>query len=248
MQSKRARLDRFLSSYLQINRKDVRLMLAHNRVTVDGVVAKNIDQLVDEFSRIVLDDRVLQTNSRVYLMMHKPVGVVSATKDEQHRTVIDLLDNRVDKNALHIVGRLDLNSSGLLLLTNDGRWSRQLTSPQNKVTKVYQVTLQNPLSQEYIAAFEEGMYFAYENITTQPAKLQILSEFVAQVSLTEGRYHQIKRMFGRFRNPVLHLHRTAIGALSLDPGLAPGQSRELTAYESTHINMPIEHKLTADDG
>ncbi len=145
MQSKRARLDRFLSSYLQINRKGVRLMLAHKRVTVDGAVAKDIDQLVDEFSRIVLDDQVLQSNNRVFVMMNKPVGVVSATKDEQHRTVIDLLD-RADKNDLHIVGRLDLNSSGLLLLTNDGRWSRQLTSPQYKVVKVYQVTLKNLLS------------------------------------------------------------------------------------------------------
>lgn len=238
MQSKRGRLDRFLSSHLSMNRKDVRLMLAHKRVTVDGVVATNTDQPVDEFSSIVLDDQVLQSNTAVFVMMNKPVGVVSATKDEQHRTVIDLLQ-REDKASLHIVGRLDLNSSGLLLLTNDGRWSRQLTSPQNKVTKVYQVTLKNPLSEDYIAAFEAGMYFAYENITTQPATLQILSEYVAQVSLTEGRYHQIKRMFGRFRNPVLQLHRTAIGALLLDPELALGQSRDLTADEVTHINTPV---------
>lgn len=247
MQSKRARLDRFLSSYLQINRKDVRLMLAHKRVTVDGVIAENIDQPIDEFSCIILDDQLLQSNSPVYVMMNKPVGVVSATNDEQHRTVIDLLD-RVDKNDLHIVGRLDLNSSGLLLLTNDGRWSRQLTSPQSKVTKVYQVTLKNPISEEYVVAFEAGMYFAYENITTQPARLEILSEYVAQVSLTEGRYHQIKRMFGRFRNPVLQLHRTSIGALSLDPELAPGHSRDLTVDEVAHINTPFGEKLAAHDG
>lgn len=242
MQSKRARLDRFLSSHLQINRKDVRLMLARKRVTVDGVVAKGIDQPVDEFSRIVLDDQVLQSKTPIFVMMNKPVGVVSATKDEQHRTVIDLLQ-REDKDSLHIVGRLDLNSSGLLLLTNDGRWSRRLTSPDNKVTKVYQVVLKNPISEDYIAAFDDGMFFAYENITTQPAKLEILSEYVARVSLTEGRYHQIKRMFGRFRNPVLQLHRITIGALLLDPELAPGQSRDLTAYEVTHIHTPIEHKL-----
>lgn len=237
MQSKRARLDRFISHHLGINRKYVRLMLAQKRVSVDGVAACNIDQPVDEFSRIAVDGQVLQANTPAYVMLNKPVGVVSATKDEQHRTVIDLLE-REDKASLHIVGRLDLNSSGLLLLTNDGRWSRELTSPHNKVTKVYQVTLENPISEEYIAAFEEGMYFAYENIITQPAKLEILSEYVAKVSLTEGRYHQIKRMFGRFRNPVLQLHRTSIGALLLDPELAPSHSRDLTAHETTHINKP----------
>ncbi len=236
MQSKRARLDRFISQHLRVNRKDVRLMLASKRVSVDGATAYDIDQAIDEFSLIIVDGRVLQANTPAYVMMNKPVGVVSATIDEQHRTVIDLLD-RKDKKDLHIVGRLDLNSSGLLLLTNDGRWSRQLTSPQNKITKVYRVTLENPLTEDYIHAFAEGMYFAYEDITTLPAKLEIIADHVAQVSLTEGRYHQIKRMFGRFRNPVLELHRTAIGQLSLDAGLLPAQSRDLIAQEVRGISQ-----------
>ncbi|MGY8869980.1 MAG: pseudouridine synthase [Pseudomonadales bacterium] len=236
MQSKRGRLDRFLSSHLSMNRKDVRLFLAQKRVSVDGVIALNIDQPVDEFSHIVLDNQlVLQAHEPVYIMMHKPIGVVSATKDDQHRTVIDLLD-RPDKATLHIVGRLDLNTSGLLLLTNDGRWSRQLTSPENKVTKSYKVTLQNSLTEEYIKAFTQGMYFSYENITTEPAGLEIISEYVAHVDLTEGRYHQIKRMFGRFRNPVLQLHRMSIGYLSLDSALQPGESRDLTPQEAESIH------------
>lgn len=237
MQSKRARLDRFISHHLGVNRKDVRLMLAQQRVSVDGVIALDIDQCVNEFSRIIVDEQVLQANTPAYVMLNKPVGVVSATKDEQHRTVVDLLE-RADKTSLHIVGRLDLNSSGLLLLTNDGRWSRQLTSPQNKVTKTYRVTLENAISADYIEAFESGMYFAYEDITTQPAKLEIITDYIAQVSLIEGRYHQIKRMFGRFRNPVLQLHRTSIGQLLLDPKLAPGQSRDLTEQEVRNIDQP----------
>ncbi|SIT03144.1 16S rRNA pseudouridine(516) synthase [Neptunomonas antarctica] len=235
MQSKRGRLDRYLSVKVNINRKDVRLMLAQQRVCVDGRVAIDIDQAINEFSHITLDDQILQANMATYVMMNKPVGVVSATKDEQHRTVIDLLD-RPDRAGLHIVGRLDLNSSGLLLLTNDGRWSSGLTSPDKKVTKVYRVTLENPLSQEYIEAFAAGMYFAYEDITTRPALLEIITDKVAQVSLTEGRYHQIKRMFGRFRNPVLQLHRISVGPLLLDPALAPGESRELTAHEITETS------------
>ncbi|AQS39695.1 pseudouridine synthase family protein [Shewanella psychrophila] len=230
MESKRARLDRFLSSELKINRKDVRLMLAQSRVRVDGTVAKDIQQLVDEFSHVSLDDRILKSNTPSYVMLNKPVGVVSATRDAKHKTVIDLLAHPV-KSELHIVGRLDLNTSGLVLLTNDGRWSRKLMSPEAKVDKRYRVTLQNPLSDDYIHAFAKGFYFEFEDITTQAAKLEIISEYVAEVILTEGKYHQIKRMFGRFRNPVIGLHRCSVGKLLLDPDLHEGSSRNLTAAE-----------------
>ena len=160
-------------------------------------------------------------------MLHKPVGVVCATKDKQHKTVVDLLQCK-NKEQLHIVGRLDLNTSGLVLLTDDSRWSERLTSPQNKVEKRYVVTLKKPLSAEYIDAFAQGMYFDYEDITTKPVKLTIISTYQAEVILTEGRYHQIKRMFGRFRNPVVALHRVAIGSFVLDDSLKAGESRELS--------------------
>ena len=126
---------------------------------------------------------------------------------------------------------MDYSSSGLLLLTNDGRWSRRLSSPGQRVIKRYRVTLGNPLNDSYIGAFAEGMFFPFEGITTRPAGLKILSDTVAEVSLEEGRYHQIKRMFGRFRNPVVALHRLAIGALELDDLLAEGESRELSVEE-----------------
>lgn len=240
MHSKRTRLDRFISEHCGINKRDVRLLLAQGRVQVDGDKAESIHQAVDQFSHVVFDGLVLQADRPVYVMLHKPVGVVSATRDDKHRTVIDLLD-RPDRHQLHIVGRLDLNSSGLLLLTNDGCWSRQLTSPEHKVAKVYRVTLANPISSvrvdEYVAAFAAGMYFPFENITTRPAGLRVISEHVAEVTLEEGRYHQIKRMFGRFRNPVIGLHRLAIGALALDEMLLPGQSRELTLLESARVML-----------
>lgn len=239
MHSTRTRLDRFISVHTGINRRDVRLLLAQGRVQVNGAKAASIHQPIDQFHHVVLDQQVLQAQRPVYLMLHKPVGVVSATQDDKHRTVIDLLD-RADRHLLHIVGRLDLNSSGLLLLTNDGRWSRHLTLPQQKVAKVYRVTLAHPIHPEqindYVEAFAQGMYFPFENITTRPAGLKILSEHVAEVTLEEGRYHQIKRMFGRFRNPVLQLHRLSIGSLSLDQVLAPGQSRELSAQELRELS------------
>ena len=235
MQSKRARLDRFISEQMGINRRDVRPLLAQKRIVVDGSPATDINYVIDEFSHVTLDDQVLQDNTPSYVMMNKPPGVVSATKDEQHRTVIDLLQ-RPDRHHLHIVGRLDFNSSGLLLLTNDGRWSRQLTTPENNIAKLYRVTLAKPVTEAYIQAFSEGMYFPFEDITTRPAKLHIVSDHVAEVSLMEGRYHQIKRMFGRFDNEVLTLHRIAIGNLPLDPSLSLGQSRALTGSEVINIS------------
>ncbi len=233
------RLDRLLSDLCSINRKNVRLILAQKRVFVDGQLASDIDQIVDQFSFVVMDDEVLQANQPHYIMLHKPVGVVCATKDDKHKTVIDLLNGQFTQEvieSLHIVGRLDLNTSGLVLLTNDSRWSERLTSPEHKVAKCYQVTLANPITPDYISAFAQGMYFDFEKITTQPAKLSITSEFEAHVTLTEGRYHQIKRMFGRFRNPVVALHRNSIGQLSLDESLSCGESRVLTSDEVNKIS------------
>lgn len=235
MQSKSARLDRFISVQTGINRKDVRAMLAQQRLRVDGRLATDIHQLIGEFSHVVLDEQILQAKTPVYIMMNKPIGVVSATKDEKHKTVIEVLQENfaetLDIAALHIVGRLDFNTSGLLLLTNDGRWSRDLTQPEQKIEKLYCVTLANPIAENYIEAFAQGMYFPYENITTKAAKLDIISSHIAHVRLVEGRYHQIKRMFGRFQNPVVALHRIAIGNIQLDPALAAGESRWLTAGE-----------------
>jgi 16S rRNA pseudouridine516 synthase len=224
------RLDRYLSSVLDINRKEVRLMLAQGRVEVDGDKATDIGQVITAFSQVRCDGQTTQANTARYLMLNKPAGVVSATSDDKHRTVIDLLDQPY-RDQLHIAGRLDFNSTGLVLLTNDGQWSRQLSLPATKLEKRYRVTVEQPLSQDYVTAFEQGMYFSYEDITTRPAVLAILSEYEAEVGLTEGRYHQIKRMFGHFDNKVLSIHRLAVGKILLDTALAPGQSRELTAQE-----------------
>ncbi len=208
---------------------DVRLLLAQGRILVDGCVAQSIQQRVSEFSRVVLDDNCLQDKQPIYLMLHKPKGVVSATKDGKHKTVLDLIDHP-EKNDLHIVGRLDFNTTGLLLLTNDGAWSRKLSLPETKLPKTYEVTLSKRLNADYMAAFREGIYFGYEGITTQPASLEILSDYSARLSLVEGKYHQVKRMFGFFDNEVLALHRVSVGAITLGP-LAPGSSRLLTQDE-----------------
>ena len=234
MRSKQARLDRFISRQLNIPQREVKLLLARGQVRVDKNVANNGQMQINEFSHIVVNDQVLQAIRPKYLMLNKPAGVVSATKDPQHKTVVDLLDSG-DHSDLHIAGRLDFNSTGLLLLTNDGRWSRFIASPENNIYKRYRVSLEKPLDSRYVEAFSQGLFFDYEGITTRPAKLKILSDYEAEVSLREGRYHQIKRMFGRFQNKVLTLHRLAIGSLILDEKLKPGQSRGLSEQEVTDI-------------
>jgi len=228
------RLDKFVATQLKISRRDVRILVAQKRITVDDKIALSIDLMINRFSQVVVNNQQLPFDSAVYLMLHKPVGVVSATKDDKHKTVLDLI-NEDFKSELHIVGRLDLNTSGLVLLTNDSRWSEALTSPEYKVKKHYQVALANKLNEDYIQAFEKGMYFDYEDITTQPAKLNIIDEHHADVWLTEGKYHQVKRMFGRFNNPVTALHRVSIGAITLDPALNEGEYRLLDENEIASV-------------
>lgn len=240
MTSKNWRLDRFLSQQLRISRKAVKPLLAQQRVFVDGEIACDVQMPITPFSQVVVDDDTLQEKQPLYIMLNKPANIVSATIDDEHTTVIDILNEKtgplIDKPAdLHIAGRLDLKSTGLLLLTNDGRWSRRLSAPENEVTKRYRVTVANPMTPEYVDAFAAGMAFSYEGITTKPAVLKIISPYIADVTLIEGRYHQIKRMFGRFRNPVLALHRYAIGNITLDSSLTEGGYRLLNKQEVTGI-------------
>jgi pseudouridine synthase len=145
-------------------------------------------------------------------MLHKPMGCVSATSDPQHRTVLDLLPPAW-RDDLHIAGRLDFNTTGLMILTNDGQWSRRLTQPQTKLPKVYHVETEDEIGEHYVAKFREGFYFAFEDLTTQPAQLDILGPREARLAIVEGRYHQVKRMFGHFNNKVVGLHRESMGMI-----------------------------------
>jgi 16S rRNA pseudouridine516 synthase len=144
--------------------------------------------------------------------------------------VLELLDEP-DKDDLHIAGRLDFNTTGLMLITNDGSWSRRLTQPQTKLPKVYYVETEQIITAEYAATFAQGLYFAFEDLTTQPAELTLLGPTSARLSIVEGRYHQVKRMFGHFNNKVLRLHRERMGPLMLDAQLEPGGYRALSPEE-----------------
>lgn len=229
------RVDRFLSNLPRFNRKQVRVLLVERRVTVDGLAVSDPHHEVREFSRVCVDDEVLQAGKPArYFMLHKPQGCVSATADPVHPTVLDWLDEP-DKHELHIAGRLDFNTTGLLLITNDGQWSRRLTQPQTKLPKVYLVETEQDIGPEYAVTFAAGLYFAFEDLTTQPADLELLGPRTARLSIIEGRYHQVKRMFGHFDNKVIGLHRERMGPLVLDAALAPGEYRELTDEEIRQV-------------
>lgn len=245
------RLDKFISKVTDFKRKSVKALVAQKRIVIDGEIALDADQIVHKFSHVFIDGKALQENAPVYVMLNKPVGVISSTKGGnfneklrkedpsnliEYPTVIEILQ-REDKHELHYAGRLDVNTSGLMLLTNDSRWSKKLSSPLYDVEKRYIVTLENKLTADYIEAFAEGMHFRREDIITKPAKLTILSDFKAEVILTEGKNHQIKRMFGQFDNPVVALHRASIGNLQLDEALVVGKSRDLTAEEVATIYL-----------
>lgn len=229
------RVDRFLSNLPRFNRKQVRLLLVERRVSVDGVAVSDPHHEVRAFSRVCVDDEVLQAGKPArYFMLHKPKGCVSATADPQHPTVLDFLDEP-DKDELHIAGRLDFNTTGLILITNDGQWSRRLTQPQTKLPKVYRVETEQDIGADYAATFAQGLYFAFEDLTTQPAELVLLGARTARLSIIEGRYHQVKRMFGHFDNKVIGLHRERMGSLVLDDALSPGQYRALTDDEIRQV-------------
>lgn len=225
------KLDRLIAKHHQMGRKAALRAIAARRVRVDGVAVADGHAEVDRFSAVMLDEEPVQVAERgLYLIMHKPIGWLSATKDAQHATVLDLIDDP-DKHTLHLAGRLDRNTSGLLILTNDGNWSKRLMAADFKVPKVYRVETDVPVPAEAVEAFELGFYFHTEDITTLPAKLEILSKCLARVTLHEGRYHQVKRMFHRVGCRVMALHRESVGALRLPDDLTPGEWRPMTEVE-----------------
>jgi len=225
------KLDRLLAKHDSMGRNRARQLVVEKRVSVDAQIATRIDVGVGRFSHVELDGVVVQKAERLlHFMLNKPTGVVSATSDAEHRTVIDLIDDP-DKESLHLVGRLDRNTSGLVLLTNDGRWSKALMDPARKVPKIYLVETRDPIPREAVEAFAKGFYFQTEDLTTLPAELVILGERLARLTLHEGRYHQVKRMFHRIENRVTSLHRERIGTIGLPEDLTPGSWRALTAAE-----------------
>lgn len=225
------RLDYYLAHAANLSRKEAKRVIHQGRVSVAGKVETKISTTVDPDSRICVDDRplILEQGHR-YFMLNKPEGVVSATEDGLHETVLDLIPHELRRN-LHPVGRLDRDTTGLLFLTTDGQWSHRITSPRNECTKVYRAQLAEPLTAEARDQLQGGIMLRSETEATRPAQVEVVEERCIRLMLTEGRYHQVKRMLAAVGNHVAGLHRERIGPVELDPALAPGAYRALIAEE-----------------
>ncbi len=224
------RLDRFLSEATGMSRKEATKVLLRDKITVNGVIQKKRAFQVPAGAEVIWNEIRLELSGLTYLMMHKPLDCVCANDDAIHSTVFSYLDVP-NPDKLHTVGRLDLDTSGLLLITDDGKWSHRITSPKQQCPKIYHAWLAEPLGATDISAFAEGLQLHGEATLTAPAVLEIINEREALVHVHEGRYHQVRRMFAAVGNKVEKLHREQVGALKLDADLAPGESRALTAAE-----------------
>lgn len=226
------RLDKYLSKALDLSRNEVRQLIQKGNIKVNEMVIRKKDFYIDEDTDLIYyNDKLLEYREFVYYMLNKPAGYICATVDKVNKTVVELID---EKKEIFPVGRLDKDTEGLLILTNDGEFAHRLTSPRNKVFKKYYVKSKEIVSEEDKVRFENGLEIKDgdgESFITDPAKLEKISDFEYYVYITEGKFHQVKRMFYAINNEVLYLKRVAMGNLVLDESLEVGEYRHLTNEE-----------------
>ena len=228
------RLDKLIASQGKLSRSDVKKMVKGGRVAVDGAVVKSADIKVDaDKSVISVDGKALNYKKNIYIMLNKPQGVISASNDKTQKTVVDLVPPELYRDGLFPAGRLDGDTVGFVLITDDGDFAHRILSPKNHIMKTYHATLRSPLTEEDISAFKNGIELSDGTLCLE-AEVRMLEktdEPIAEVKICEGKYHQVKRMFAALGNKVLYLKRVRMGGLDLDESLEEGQCREITAEE-----------------
>ncbi len=224
------RLDRFLTESVGLTRSQAGRIIRSGEVLVNGMATKSAATQVDEQDVVEWDGQRLQQTGPRYFMLHKPEGYVCSNDDPEHPTVLMLFDEPA-LSKLHCAGRLDLDTTGLLLVTDDGQWSHRITSPRHECAKTYRAWLADPVDPAVIEQFASGVQLRGERQLTRPAELELVTPTEALLTIHEGKYHQVKRMFAAVGNKVIRLHRERVGALTLGSDLAPGQYRALTAEE-----------------
>ena len=231
------RLDKILSSQNIGSRKEIAAMAKKGRIAVNGAIEKNAARKVDpETDVLSVDGAPVRFRRHVYYMLHKPAGVLSAARDSRAETVLDLLPEELRRRGLFPAGRLDKDTEGLLILTDDGDFAHRMLSPKRHVEKEYHARLDRPVTDDDIAAFAQGLELS--DMVCLPAKVEIREAGetpLVSIVLTEGKFHQVKRMFLARGCAVTYLKRVRIGRLLLDPALPPGQVRELTEAEQAAV-------------
>ena len=225
------RLDKLLSGCGVASRKEIRQLRRSGRVSVDGAAAASPEMKLDPYKALVcLDGTKIEYAKYHYYMMNKPAGVLSATDDGRQKTVLDLVTPEMRKIGLFPVGRLDKDTTGLLLLTNDGEFAHRVISPRSGIVKVYHARTEAPVDEADITAFKEGLTLG-DGTKCLPAGLKLLPDGSCLVEVMEGKYHQVKRMLSSRGKPVTELKRLSIGGLKLDKALLPGSFRALEENE-----------------
>lgn len=225
------RLDKWLCTRTSFSRKDVKSLIRNGRVQVNGITVTLADAHIAQTDTVSLDGKPIASDKHVYIMLNKPKGVVSVSNAPDDRTVIDLLPEELKRSGLFPAGRLDRDTTGFVLITDDGDFAHRILSPRRHVSKTYTATLRDEMQDHYLQAFREGIVLGdgTKCLSAELEKTDDPNRVV--VHLREGRYHQVKRMFASLGNQVVELHRDAIGGLALDPTLREGECRLLTAEE-----------------
>ncbi|MGI2105704.1 16S rRNA pseudouridine(516) synthase RsuA [Shewanella frigidimarina] len=224
------RLDKFICESTELTRSLAKRALHRGDVTCDGVVVKNSGFKVLPQMAVHLDGTLISVIGERYIMLNKPINTICSTIDEEYPSVLSLID--IEKmDTLHIAGRLDVDTTGLVLITSDGQWSHKITSPKKDCGKRYWVELAEPIDDSLIQVFADGVELRNEDGLTKPALLDIIDSTHVRLTISEGKYHQVKRMFAAVGNRVVNLHREAVGAIELNADLAAGEWRFLTDVE-----------------
>lgn len=234
------RLDKFIANNSPFSRQEVKRLCRHGLVLVNQIPVLKADYLLAPHAQVVVDGLPIVPIGSQYFMLHKPANVVSATRDNAQRCVLDLLREYQHLPFfanLHLAGRLDKDATGLVLLSDDGKWTQRICAPKNHIEKTYLVHTALPIEQNNIAQFAAGVLLKNQSKPTKSARLVILSSHSARLVITEGKYHQVKRMFAAVGNKVCRLHREAIGNVVLDAQLKAGQYRHLSAQEVAQLGQ-----------
>ncbi len=239
------RLDKIISNFGFGTRREVKELVRKGRVKVDGIVAKDSGMHIDpEASTVEIDGKLLNYRKFIYIMLNKPAGVISATWDAKHKTVVDLMPEEYKCFDLFPVGRLDIDTEGLVVMTNDGQLAHDVLSPNKHVWKTYYALIEGNVSDEDVKAFNQGVMLD-DGYKTLPAKLVILKSgdrSEIEITICEGKFHQVKRMFEAQGKKVIYLRRIIMGNLELDESLKEGESRELTETEVDKLKKSETYK------
>lgn len=225
------RLDKFLSEYTGLSRSQATKALRQNLVKVNQQLVKDGALKVSPEDVVEFDSETLEwVSGNQYFLLYKPEGYVCSHDDGEYPTVYQFFDYPLSSR-LHTAGRLDVDTTGLVLLTDDGQWSHRITSPKYHCEKTYLVTLADPVEDFYLEQCAQGILLKGEKQPTKPAQIEIIDDYNLNLTIVEGKYHQVKRMFAALGNKVIALHRWRIGQIILDPQLEEGQYRALTDAE-----------------